>query len=225
MRFSTFLLAFFACLVALVAAAPTDEFGLTEVEGAPPSVKPEGTDPTPSADGGDTLVGGDGETTGVTKRYEYNPLVERGRGGGGGGGGPHDNAVLILCESRDCREGRHQRCWAVDLNRARFDVCYGTRPYNSVFVESQHGRGLDYGVYVGDNCRRRKSSFQFIILLLDFYQVSISIFDAKADRFSFLKYSFTYPSCRDLLPHRSSRTYLRQARGPSRSLNAQRGML
>jgi len=82
------------------------------------------------------VIGNAGETKGTSKREEYNPLDERG-----------PSATLLLCTGTRCNGS----CFGVNLNAIRFNQCYSTSSYNSLYVSSP--TGLNYGVYVGRGCR------------------------------------------------------------------------
>jgi hypothetical protein len=91
----------------------------------------------PSADAATApeVVGEGGDT--VSKRGEFNPLEDRAA------------PILILCPDENCRG----RCWGYNLNFFRFNVCYETRKFHSVFISSK--RGLGYGLFVADESRGR----------------------------------------------------------------------
>ena len=146
MRFSaTAILCSLALSAGLTVAGPVSETSTPSLTSVGVAKVPEFKSverlqpPSPAADGSKapevTIVGIEGETKGISKREEYNPLEERGP------------ATLILCTGTSC----NGRCFGVDLNSIRFNRCYATSTYYSLYVSSR--TGLNYGVYVGRGCR------------------------------------------------------------------------
>lgn len=111
--------------ITVVNGVKTPEF--TEVESH--------AQPSPAGAEGVVVIGSEGETNGVSKREEYNPLDERAA------------PLLILCSGARC----NGKCYATNLNSVAFNRCYSAHAYNSVWVKSK--TGLHYGVYVGSGCR------------------------------------------------------------------------
>lgn len=145
MRFSTVLISL-ALSAGLAVAGPVDASVpavsvVVGVSSTPEFTPSEAHAPAGSKESdGDqvTIFGDEGETTKeISKREEYNPL---------NGCAP---ATLILCSGSRCGG----RCFGINLNAIRFNRCYITRPYNSLFISARGGLGLGYGVYVGRRCR------------------------------------------------------------------------
>ena len=145
MRFSAAILCSLALSVGLAVGGPVPEsstLSITSIGGAKaPDFKPleRPQPPGPAADGSKapevTIIGAEGATKGISKREEHNPLNERA------------SATLILCTGTSC----NGRCFGVNLNSIRFNQCYSTSQYYSLYVSSP--TGLNYGVYVGRGCR------------------------------------------------------------------------
>ena len=142
MRFSAAIICSLALSVGLAVAGPVPETStpvITSVGGVKaPEFKPLER-LQPAADGSKapevTIIGVEGDTKGISKREEHNPLNERA------------SATLILCTGTSC----NGRCFGVNLNSIRFNQCYTTSQYYSLYVSSP--TGLNYGVYVGRGCR------------------------------------------------------------------------
>lgn len=175
MRFSTVLISL-ALSAGLAVAGPVDASvpavsvvgGVSSTPGFTPS---EAHAPAGSKESdGDrveeevTIFGDEGETTKeISKREEYNPLDERAP------------ATLILCSGSRCGG----RCFGINLNAIRFNRCYATRPYNSLFISAR--RGLGYGVYVGRRCRGEFSLLHLALTSKGFVSFALTLVRRGSD--------------------------------------------
>ena len=140
MRFSTILFPL-AVLASLVLASPVEERA-TKLTAVASAAKPKGeadavAKPRP---GGAVHAEGTGATLakpGTSKRSDYNELDRRGT----------DYGTFYVYAGYGCTGYFNAFNLPVD-----HCVCYWTFSYNSVYIATKNGVGLNYGVFVGTNC-------------------------------------------------------------------------